>query len=241
MRNDATIAPLTALALALAILLGFSFPAQAGKRYYCMAGTVALKSAAFDEAIEYLTGCIEEADLDDDQLVLVLIGRAFAYDEKGKFGKAIKDYNRAIEIEPNDPSSYVSRGTTLLKAGLRTLALDDFNRAIDLDPYGASAYFLRGLAKFELAQIVEAIADYDQAILLDPSDADFYVHRADAYAEISKYRTAISDYNRAIALDPFDAEIYTYRASIYFVTGDAARANADLERALELDPNILQR
>ena len=241
MRNEATTVPFLTLALALAVLLGFSFLAQAGPRDYCALGGVATKKAAFDKAIEYLTRCIDEADLDDDELVLVLSARASSHELNGQSRNAIEDLNRAIEIEPNDPNSYVNRGTTLLKAGFRTLTVNDFDRAIELGPSAATPYFLRGLAEFELAQFVEAIANYDQAILLDPNDTRFYVHRANAYTKIGKYGIAISEYSRAIDLNPNDAEFYTYRASVYFEIGDTARGNADLERALEIDPDMLER
>lgn len=239
MRNNATIAPFMALVLAFATLHGVVFPARAGNLGYCTVGGVALEHARFDKAVEYFTLCIDEADLDEDQLIAALRARAFAYEEIGEIKKAIEDINRLIEIEPDDPMYYINRGVTLLRHGFGTLAVTDFDRAIELNPTDAEPYFLRGLAEYEIGQAVEAIADFDQAILLDPSDPDYYVHRGHAYVEIGKYDTAISDYGRALARDPLNAKIYVRRGIVYKMIGDDENSTNDLMRALELDPNSL--
>ena len=89
-----------------------------------------------------------------------------------KPAKALKDFNRAIEIDPTRANAYVGRGNTLSTLGRYKEALKDYDIAIEIDPELANAYVNRGSAYSHLGQYKKAIADYEKGLELDPKIDD---------------------------------------------------------------------
>jgi tetratricopeptide (TPR) repeat protein len=86
--------------------------------------------------------------------------------------KALKDFSRAIEIDPNRADGYVGRANTLNTLGRYQEALEDYDKAIEIDPKIANAYVNRGSAYSQLEQYEKAIADYEKGLELDPKIDD---------------------------------------------------------------------
>ncbi|MEJ2282363.1 MAG: tetratricopeptide repeat protein [Desulfobacterales bacterium] len=82
--------------------------------------------------------------------------------------KALKDFNRAIDIDPSRADAYLGRANTLSTLGRYAEALPDYDRALEIDPKLANAYANRGSAHSHTGQYKKAIADYEKALELDP-------------------------------------------------------------------------
>ena len=57
---------------------------------------------------------------------------------------ALADYNKAIELDPDDAIVYNNRGLLYKAQKKEDLALADFNKAIELNPKYVTAYTNRG-------------------------------------------------------------------------------------------------
>ena len=90
---------------------------------------------------------------------------------KGECSDAIKDYNEAITLDPDNASAYISRGITKFELEKYFDAIKDYDKFISLAPDFAFAYNNRGLVKADLGHYSDAIEDYDKAIALDPNYA----------------------------------------------------------------------
>ena len=64
---------------------------------------------------------------------------------KGDYDRAIKDYDRAIQLDPKNVFAYRNRGIAYENKGDHDRAIQDYDRAIQLDPKDAVAYALRGI------------------------------------------------------------------------------------------------
>ena len=128
---------------------------------------------------------------------------------------AIKDFDEAIRLEPQNAVAYFNRGTAYLYLGLADLASEKLEHALEA--------------------FVEVLANYDQAISLDPEYADAYGSRGAAYVYLEKYELAIQDYTEAIRIEPLAAELYAARAALYDALVDPQRSIQDRETACELD------
>ena len=76
-------------------------------------------------------------------LLLILIAGVL-YGSKGEYDLAIKDFNRAIELNPNNFFAYNNRGNAYDKIEDFDRAIEDFNAAIKLKSDYAKAYNNRG-------------------------------------------------------------------------------------------------
>ena len=93
--------------------------------------------------------------------------RADANLGKGEDKLAVADYDKAVELKPDDAIAFLNRG----KAHYNLKAFDkagaDYDKAIELDPKGSKAYYNRGMLFERLGNVEKAIADYQKAIDLD--------------------------------------------------------------------------
>ena len=78
------------------------------------------------------------------------------------YDRSIADYDRAIQLKPDDPDTYVNRGWAFHAQGDYDRAIADYDRAIQLKPDYALAYANRGEAYRFKRDYDHAIADLDQ-------------------------------------------------------------------------------
>ena len=151
--------------------------------------------------------------------------------------RAVKCYDKSIELDPTDALVYFIRG--IAKCFLRNYkgAIDDYSKAIQFDLSDASAYFIRGIAKHDLKDYKGAIDDYSTAIQLDSSDASVYKYRGIAKHFLRNYKGAIDDYSKAIQLDSSDASVYKNRGIAKRVLKDYKGAIDDYSKTIHLNPN----
>lgn len=87
---------------------------------------------------------------------------------RGRTEKALKDFNRAIKIDPAHHDGYLGRADTLNTMGRFEESLEDYDKAIEIKPSLAQAYVNRGIAYSHLGQYEKAIADYEKGLELNP-------------------------------------------------------------------------
>lgn len=116
--------------------------------------------------------------------------------------EAVDDFDKYIEINPNNYFAYNNRANAKMLLNLNKEAIDDFGKAIELSPSKSDLYFNRANAKFNLRSFTDAIVDYNVAIDLQPFDSGYYLNRALAYVEINELNQALEDASAAIRIDP---------------------------------------
>lgn len=58
--------------------------------------------------------------------------KGLAYNEMKEYKKAIENFNKSIELEPDNPPAYYGRGISRAKNGQDELAKEDFAQACKL-------------------------------------------------------------------------------------------------------------
>ena len=98
------------------------------------------------------------------------ITQLFASIQRGRlqYDKAIAEYDKAIQLSPDDADTYNCRGRAYRSKGDYEMAFADYGKAIQLRPDFALAYYNRGFAYAARREFEKAIADYDKSIQLDP-------------------------------------------------------------------------
>jgi tetratricopeptide (TPR) repeat protein len=187
-----------------------------------------------------ITGCtalIQAGQDTTENLSAIYNNRGTAYDDKGDYDRAIKDFNEAIHLDPNAERAYYGRGYAYKKKGDYDRAIQDFNEAIHLNPNLERAYYDRGNAYIDKDDYDRAIQEFDEAIRLNPKDANAYNNRGVAYLTKNDYDRAIQDYNQAIRLMSNDTTAYVNRGDAYFAQSNLTAAIADYEHTISAAPS----
>jgi tetratricopeptide (TPR) repeat protein len=150
-----------------------------------------------DKAIE----CYSKAVKVDPRYPYAYISRAWAYNLKGEFAKAIPDATKAIDLKPSFylAEAYNNRAWALCGLGRFAEALSDCDMAIRLDSTIPYAFNNRGWALCGLGRYREALNDLDKAIDMEPNEflSFSYVNRGWAYYGLGEFDDALDDYEKA--------------------------------------------
>jgi tetratricopeptide (TPR) repeat protein len=93
--------------------------------------------------------------------------RGDAYYNKSQYDLAIKDFDRAINLNQNYADAYYNRGWAYLDSGNYEKALNDFNKTIDLNPQYTRAYNGRGRVYEKSGDLKQALEAFNKAVSLD--------------------------------------------------------------------------
>ena len=130
----------------------------------------------------------------------VYYNQGLANFKKGKYNRAIEDFNQSIQLNPNFAMAYHYRGTSYYNLKNYKQALKDCDHAIRLNPDFALAYYNRGNTSLYLKKYKKAVESYNQAINLKPNFAKAYYGRGHGYYKLSKKDNACDDWRKACNL-----------------------------------------
>ncbi|NEO32548.1 MAG: DnaJ domain-containing protein [Symploca sp. SIO3C6] len=116
------------------------------------------------------------------------------------YQSAVKDYTKAIELNPDFLEAYIERGASRYKLGDARGALQDCNQALEIDPNSTQAYYYLGRARYRLGYTASAIKAYTQAIKLKPDHAQAYYYRGVANNDLRELAFAVEDWQQAAVL-----------------------------------------
>ena len=168
------------------------------------------------------------------------LGQTSAQD--GYNAKAIENYTKAIELNPNDTSAYVNRGLSHHRMGKLDDAIQDYNTAIALDPKLARAYSNRSHVYYDKKDIPRALEDANRAAVSDSKLAEAWINLANAQFAGGNMAGAIDNYTRAINLKPGKtllAGAHTNRGNV-IAQNDVNAAFKDYNRAIEINPEFAE-
>jgi tetratricopeptide (TPR) repeat protein len=162
-----------------------------------------------------------------NRFIRILIATICVFLSMAVIAYAMEDYNKAIQLNPNDAEAYYNRGNAYVAKGQYDRAIEDYNKAIqlqqDIHPYIKKyAQFTAEVASslsnwikqekptlYELRAAMEAISpflessknlamiDVQVAQPLNSNLAQAYYNRGVAYYAKGQYDRAISDFQTA--------------------------------------------
>ena len=207
--------------LAVACLVLFAAPLQAGGLDDLKAADAAMQQGKADDAIRLFTQALAANDLSPADQVAARKGRGSEYTSRSLIADAFERLDQARSLRDN--------------------AIADFTAALAIKSDDASIYVSRAEVYNLNSQYDSAIADFDAALKLTKSPITL-VQRAGSESAKGDTDRAIADYTAAIDLvtkNPKDAgiealDIYGERGYAQFAAARYAAAAADFEKAIAM-------
>lgn len=88
----------------------------------------------------------------------------------GNYTKAIDEYNKAIEANPNEPSYYSNRAACYMNLKKYEFCMEDCQKALKLNPNFSKALRRKAKVHMIMGEIDKSAADYIRALELEPHD-----------------------------------------------------------------------
>ncbi|WMX13684.1 tetratricopeptide repeat protein [Aureispira sp. CCB-E] len=128
-----------------------------GQSFWLMA-SIFSEQGAHEKAVEYLT---YTSKILNESLIWNNIGYSQLKIEK--YEDALEAFNKALELNIENPYSFSNRSFVYLKLGQLDKAQEDLKKALEFDPYNPYAYKYKGILHLELGESDKACEAFNKA------------------------------------------------------------------------------
>ena len=188
--------------------------------------------------------CWNETIRLDPNFGLAFHNRAGLFGDRDDLEAALSDYNEAVRLMPDDPSSWVFRGVTRRKLGDEQGARDDFAQAYGLAPEATHQFLIEnGHVPIPVpAELKAALSDPDKAVrdnaekALELWEVSYRFSVDDDMDLGRKYNVMLRILGEAIDHFPKFATAYRKRGELYVALLDHKSAVPQFTKAIRLNP-----
>ncbi|SMH40914.1 tetratricopeptide repeat protein [Maritimibacter sp. HL-12] len=154
----------------------------------------------FAEATPHYDDAIALYDRDRAAQWSVYFARGIALEREGRWPEAERDFRKALELSPDQPSvlnylgySYVEKRENLDEA------LDMIQRAVEARPFDGYIRDSLGWVYYRLGRYEDAVGEMERAVELMPLDPVLNDHLGDTYWAVGRLREARFQWSRALS------------------------------------------
>ena len=130
------------------------------------------------------------------------VGRAAVHVARGRYAAAAGEYQKALEVQPNDPTVHNRLGICFQQLGNDAKARREYDRALELDPGYAEAWNNIGTLEQARRRFKPAVRAYKKAIEAKPGLATPWKNLGSANLALGRVQEAFEAYQEAFRLDP---------------------------------------
>jgi len=155
---------------------------------------------------------------------------------------ALKNYQRALAINPEFAPAHERIGTIHQQQGNAMEAIASFSQAVHFDPTSLGAQLGLGNVYQQMGWAELAITHFQKALEFHPDRflAEYHCKLGDSLNERGKITEALASYERAIATNPDYADGYRAIALVYLRQNDPESVQTIYERADARNSELLQ-
>jgi tetratricopeptide (TPR) repeat protein len=172
----------------------------------------------------------------------------YAYLQEDDNSNALKLYDKATEIDPDNAKAWYNKGYVTNKLGDYDNAIQCYDKAIQLDITYVLPWINKGYVLYKLARYSEAIQCYDKALEINPNFAFVWYSKGTALSYLDTYsskkeprdngvqtHTRLARYGQAVRR--FDSAITKlYDTKLYNKEHNYVEAIQCYDKAIELYP-----
>jgi len=143
---------------------------------------------------------VRQAELRDPDLPEVHMISGWLKKNSGNYELAEADFERVIELQPNNGDAYRRLGRTYESAGLLSDALTAFQNAIRVRPDDFNNHWALGAFYLERSQNPEAIKEFQKMVSLKPNLEDPHRLLGQTFYDLQEFPEAENELRKAISI-----------------------------------------
>ncbi|MGQ9609365.1 MAG: fused MFS/spermidine synthase [bacterium] len=160
------------------------------------------------------------------------------YQNQGQLDKAINEFKKAIEINPNSMLARSSLAYIYESQGRFAEAIEEMKEVARIKPDLPQVYVSLGLLYDRQSMYDNAISEFKKALQLEPNSALALINLGIVYRKKGMIDEAINHFNKVTNTQSDPAIIHGILGDLYREKGDLTKAEAELKKAMQLDPRI---
>jgi tetratricopeptide (TPR) repeat protein len=133
------------------------------------------KSLSSSERIEACNQAIQSNEFARPDRARLITSRGNAYFASGDLDRALDDYNKAIELDPQLPEAVANRAVTLIRFGKCAQAASDLNAMLEADDHSWRALYGRSICEGKQGDREKEQLDLSAATAVNPNAAEDFV------------------------------------------------------------------
>jgi len=160
----------------------------------------------------------------------------WVFQQQGKLGDAIGQYEQALRIDADCTEAHYNLGVALSQVGRLEDAIKQWQQALRLEPNYTEAHFNLGVALERTGKREEAIKHYEQALRIKPDHAEALNNLGIALEQAGKTQQAIGRFEQALRFIPDSADAHNNLGNALVKVGRYEDAIRQYEQALHIKP-----
>jgi tetratricopeptide (TPR) repeat protein len=166
--------------------------------------------------------------------------RGVAYAKVKRNEVALRDLDKAIEIDNTNYKAYYNRGVIFTEKGDLIKAIDNLTEAILRNPSDPDCYCARSIVYRKREDYDRSLQDSSKSLQIKPDCIEAYHSLALTYQAMKKYDKALENINIAIKIAPKLPLLYINRGAIYSNMGVHEEAIININEAIKLGADDCQ-
>ena len=154
----------------------------------------------------------------------------------GQLNKAIFEFQKALEIKPNDPDSYNNMGFALLQSRRFDEAIVYLKKAVQIDPAHSKANENLKIATNIIIDIDKEITITRKSLALQNNDPELRIRLGQLYQRRGLPEKAIYHLEKAISYQPANIKAIIELAIVYSTKKEYNKAILFFKQAIEINP-----
>ncbi|MBI4389711.1 MAG: tetratricopeptide repeat protein [Nitrospinae bacterium] len=168
------------------------------------------------------------------------IAKGMRLAEKGQFGQAETEFQKAAQLSPNSPEVFSIWGAALRMEKKFEGANKRFQRALELAPNDEEILFNWGMSKLEENDSDGAVRLFQKTVEVNPRHYLAYNYMGKALGQKKDYVKETEMYRKTLEIDPNFAQAHFNLAVVLSIRNKVDEAAPHFERAIELDKQFEQ-
>jgi len=162
--------------------------------------------------------------------------RALSFARNNQASEAIREWQKAIEINPLDPDFHYNLGLALFQKNNVKEGIHHCQQTLQICPIYYKAYFVLGSSYSKIRKYTEAEEYLRKGLIFDPDNVMALVNLGAIYSINKNNQNAIATFERAIQRSPKEIKAYFGLGRVYANERDYENANRCFNAVIKIDP-----
>ena len=160
---------------------------------------------------------------------------AIIHARKGDLKKAIENWMKAAQMNPQDPDYFFNLGVAYFELKKYIEAIDALTRTLAICPIYYKANLILGTAYLKIRKFENARKHIEKSLVVNKNNVRAYLNLGAVNSILKDYKNGIAMFEKVIELSPKEASAYMGLAKIYATLENVEKANHYFRKVIQFD------